>query len=227
MVPLAGAGCPLRPGDQAFALHLLLQNPEGLIDIVVFDEYLHLNSPCLNGAADCRSAELLFDQRPQLTASEKAGRRLPVLGSAADSLFALMRARRRDRSGYFWVVQKKSLASLCRRHHLFVGLPIAQPSMARIADVSASHSQAINGSGFYFDRSHRAKVGVAGHFCNRLAGYHPMKSLIRDYRRYPLFKLARYRIPAFSSNLLKYGLFQREQSKMRMQRIHFMSGKRQ
>jgi hypothetical protein len=34
--------------EDAFALHLLLERPEGLIDVVIADEYLHVNPiPCL------------------------------------------------------------------------------------------------------------------------------------------------------------------------------------
>jgi len=74
-----------------------------------------------------RSAELLGDQSLQFTAGEKAGRRLPSLGSAADSFVILTRARRRNGGGCMYVVQNEILCRPWPRHRLFVGLRITWP----------------------------------------------------------------------------------------------------
>ncbi|MFW8588580.1 hypothetical protein ACOJBM_38505 [Rhizobium beringeri] len=98
-----------------------------MIDIIVSDEYLHFKFSLCGWGDDCRSAELLVDHSPQFAAGEEAGKRLPALSDAADSLVILARFRRRNRGGCIYVVQKKSFADLGRRHRLFVGLPVTQP----------------------------------------------------------------------------------------------------
>jgi hypothetical protein len=80
-----------------------------LIDIIVSDEYLHFKFSLCGWGDDCRSAELLVDHSPQFAAGEEAGKRLPALSDAADSLVILARFRRRNRGGCIYVVQKNPL----------------------------------------------------------------------------------------------------------------------